>query len=59
MKTAIGCYVRVSTSGQNESGQRREIERWATGNGIDPANIRWYVDKKSGDNLDRPAFQEL
>jgi DNA invertase Pin-like site-specific DNA recombinase len=58
MKT-VALYVRVSTTGQNESGQRREIERWATGNGIEPASIRWFVDKKSGDNLDRPAFQEL
>lgn len=55
--TAVACYVRVSTVGQNEAGQRREIERWLAGNGITEA--RWFVDKKSGDNLDRPAFREL
>jgi len=55
----IGAYVRVSTIGQNEAGQRAEIERWLTGNGIDPANVRWYVDKRTGDDLDRPAFQQL
>lgn len=51
------CYVRVSTTGQNEVGQRAEIERWAKGNGI--SRPRWFVDKKSGDNLDRPAWQEM
>ena len=33
----VACYVRVSTVGQNEAGQRAEIERWLTGNGIDSA----------------------
>jgi DNA invertase Pin-like site-specific DNA recombinase len=55
----LAAYVRVSTVGQNEAGQRAEIERWLTGNGIDPANVRWFVDKKTGDNLDRPAFKKL
>ncbi len=57
MYTAI--YVRVSTIGQNEEGQRREIERWLRGNGVDPINVRWYLDKSTGDNLDRPAFEQL
>ena len=48
----VACYVRVSTVGQNEAGQRREIQRWLEGNGI--SNVRWYVDKSTGDNLDRP-----
>lgn len=53
----VACYIRVSTTGQNEAGQRREIERWLTGNGIRVA--RWYIDKQTGDNLDRPAFEDL
>ncbi len=53
------CYIRVSTVGQNEAGQRREVQRWLTGNGIDPARVRWYVDKESGDKLARPAFERL
>ena len=57
---AVACYVRVSTIGQNEEGQRVEIERWMTGNGIAPENVRWFVDKgKSGDSLDRPEFDAL
>ena len=55
MKPAV--YVRVSTVGQNEVGQRREITRWLKGNRVD--NATWYVDKDSGDNLDRPEFQRL
>jgi DNA invertase Pin-like site-specific DNA recombinase len=56
----VAAYVRVSTIGQNEGGQRAEIERWLTGNGIDPASVRWYVDKgKSGDSLTRPDFERL
>src|ERR1700722_3367221 len=57
---AMACYVRVSTVGQNEAGQRAAIEHWLAGNGIVPANVRWFVDKgKSGDSLKRPAFQQM
>lgn len=57
MTTAI--YVRVSTVSQNEDGQRREIERWLNGNSVDRRNVAWYVDKESGDNLNRPQFEKL
>ena len=56
----LACYVRVSTVGQNEEGQKSEIEKWLTGNSIDPNSVQWFVDKgKSGDNLKRPAFEKL
>jgi len=55
MKTAI--YIRVSTASQNEKGQKADIQKWLKGNGITDA--KYYVDKESGDNLDRPAFQQL
>jgi len=58
MKT-IACYVRVSTVGQNEIGQRNEVQKWLDGNGIGPAGVAWYVDKESGDTLARPAFDRL
>ena len=54
-KTA--CYVRVSTVGQNAEGQKREIESWIAAHGI--KDVEYYVDKKSGDSLDRPAFKRL
>ena len=55
--TAI--YVRVSTAGQNETSQRREIGKWLAGNSVDMNKVRWFVDKKSGDSLDRPEFEKL
>ncbi len=58
MKT-VACYVRVSTVGQNEAGQQQEIQRWLDGNGIDPSTVRWYLDKATGDDLDRPGFEQL
>lgn len=55
----IACYVRVSTVGQNEVGQRREIEKWIKGIGVPPGEVVWFVDKESGDTLRRPAFERL
>ena len=56
---SVAVYVRVSTVGQNEAGQRAEIAKWLAGNGIDPTTVIWFVDKESGDTLDRPAFERL
>lgn len=55
--TTTGIYIRVSTAGQNEAGQRAEIERWLANHGIH--DVRWFIDKRTGDNLKRPAFEKL
>jgi DNA invertase Pin-like site-specific DNA recombinase len=55
MTTAV--YVRVSTVGQKEASQRLEIDRWLHGHGIKA--VEYYVDKRTGDNLKRPAFEKL
>ena len=55
----VAVYVRVSTASQNETGQRREILKWLAGNGIDAYEAQWYVDKESGDTLNRPEFEQL
>jgi DNA invertase Pin-like site-specific DNA recombinase len=55
----VACYVRVSTVLQNEASQIREIQAWLTGHKIDPATVRWYVDKESGDTLVRTEFERL
>ena len=55
--TTTACYVRCSTSEQNPASQKREIQRWLDGKGI--TNVTWFVDAKTGDNLDRPAFKRL
>lgn len=56
---AVSCYVRVSSASQNESGQRREIGKWLSGNGIDPTNVLWFTDTETGDHLNRPGFERL
>lgn len=55
----VAIYVRVSTASQNEAGQRREIMKWLAGNGVDKGSVHWYVDKESGDTLNRPNFEQL
>ncbi|MHC4878700.1 MAG: recombinase family protein [Planctomycetota bacterium] len=56
---SVAVYVRVSTASQNEAGQKREIKRWLDGNGIRADAVMWFVDKASGDTLDRPEFEKL
>ena len=53
----IAAYIRVSTSGQNEAGQRAAIQRWLDGHGID--DVDWFVDKAKAKTLDRPGFKKL
>jgi len=57
--TFTAIYIRVSTVGQNEAGQRNEIDRWLNGNSVDRSKVKWYLDKDTGDNLDRPEFERL
>jgi len=54
----ISAYVRVSTTGQNETGQREAIQAWVDAH-YPGTEIVWYVDKESGDTLDRPEFARL
>ena len=55
MSTAA--YVRVSTHGQNQASQRREIAKWLSGHGF--TDVEWFVDQSTGDNLERPEFARL
>jgi DNA invertase Pin-like site-specific DNA recombinase len=54
----IAAYVRVSTVGQNEAGQRKAIKAWIASH-YPNAQVKWFIDKESGDNLNRPAFERL
>lgn len=56
-QTAV--YVRVSTTSQNEEGQRQAIDRWLQGHGTDGQTVRWFVDVESGDTMDRAGFEAL
>jgi DNA invertase Pin-like site-specific DNA recombinase len=55
----IAAYIRVSTAGQNIAGQQREIQRWLDGHNVSAASVRWFIDRSTGDNLERPAFEQL
>ena len=52
-------YARVSTEEQDGASQRREIGQYLEREGFDLRRVQWFVDKSTGDNLDRPAFDEL
>jgi DNA invertase Pin-like site-specific DNA recombinase len=41
---------------QNEASQRAEIDHWLVGHGLTAA---YYIDRETGDNLDRPEFCRL
>lgn len=55
----IAVYMRVSTTEQNTDGQKMEINKWIQGNGIDPKQVQWYIDKVSGATLERPELDQL
>jgi len=55
----IAVYMRVSTTDQNTDGQKMEINKWIQGNGIDPKQVQWYIDKVSGATLERPELEQL
>lgn len=56
MSTAI--YIRVSSpKGQKTDSQRAELEAWRKRHGL--KSVRWFEDRDSATNLQRPAFQQL
>lgn len=55
----IAVYIRVSTLDQNTDGQRAEITRWLESHGHDLAKVKWFEDKQTGKNLNRPEFKKL
>ena len=56
MATAV--YMRVSSKSQKVASQRREIERFLSGNDI--ADARWFIDEGvSGSVMERPALDSL
>lgn len=55
----VGVYVRVSTTGQNAAGQKREINQWLSSQLKGNDSVEMFIDKESGDTLDRPAFDDL
>ena len=58
MQTAV--YMRVSTNQQSTRSQQPDIERWlAAQNPETLGDVKWYRDKATGKNMDRPGWQKL
>jgi DNA invertase Pin-like site-specific DNA recombinase len=55
----VAVYIRVSTSSLDEAGQMREVIKWLTGKGINPESVVWYIDRESGEKLNRTEFEQL
>lgn len=56
MSTAI--YIRVSSpKGQKTDSQRAELETWRKRQRL--KSVRWFEDRDSATNFQRPAFQQL
>lgn len=54
----VAMYVRVSSRRQDHRSQIPDLERWAEAYGNGEA-IRWYRDKATGKNMDRPGWKRL
>lgn len=52
----VAVYARVSTTGQDTKSQEPDLKRWAAAQ-ADP--VRWYTDKATGKNMDRPGWLKL
>ena len=58
-QSKVGVYLRVSTLDQ-ESGvasQKHAVQQYLTGHGLE--DVRWFKDRLSGKDTNRPAFQKL
>jgi DNA invertase Pin-like site-specific DNA recombinase len=56
MNKHIAIYARVSSKTQDTKSQEPDLLRWAEGQ---DAPIRWYRDKATGKNMDRPGWQAI
>jgi DNA invertase Pin-like site-specific DNA recombinase len=52
----VAIYVRVSSNGQDTKSQEPDLEKWAA---AQDAPVKWYRDKATGKNMDRPGWTKL
>jgi len=54
----IAIYVRVSSRAQDQRSQLPDLQRWvkAYAGGV---SVKWYRDKATGKNMDRPGWRQL
>lgn len=56
MPKHIAIYLRVSTKLQDTRSQKPDLQNWASSQDGD---VKWYEDKASGKDMDRPDWQRL
>lgn len=56
MQKHIAIYVRTSTVQQNTRSQTADLKKWAEQQELP---IKWYRDKASGKNMNRPGWEKL
>ena len=53
-------YLRVSSNGQKFASQLPDLNRWIQAQNPDElGTVKWFKDKSTGRNADRPGFQKL
>ena len=57
MERYIAVYVRVSSKKQDTRSQEPDLKRWIEAFADHP--VRWYRDKATGKNMDRPGWKRL
>ena len=58
MSQHIAIYARVSTKRQDTKSQEPDLKRWLAAYAASQP-VRWYRDKATGTNMDRPGWQRL
>ena len=58
MEKHTAIYVRVSTAQQSTRSQKPDLQRWLAAQ-AENGQIKWYFDKATGKNMDRPGWQKL
>ena len=55
----IACYCRVSSRSQRNDSQRAAICEWLKSHGVEPSDVQWFIDQKSGRTTKRNGFARL
>ena len=58
MEKYTAIYVRVSTNQQSTRSQMADLKRWVEAQG-EEEQVKWYEDKATGKNMDRPGWKKL
>jgi DNA invertase Pin-like site-specific DNA recombinase len=55
----VACYIRVSEVENDQTKQRREMNRWLKSSRFSSKAVRWYIDKPTNKDLHQPKLEKL